>query len=161
LVFFNGLLCSKNVDAVLRFLYKNENRSVNRSLSIFWLSENTQNNWRCQRLQGNRRISLEISIFGFHSIPGELKDNGGHFGAQLVIIETDEKSFVNCTPMTSSASQQLFSQSLNCFVHCRSSRILEVSYLISVTDHQGMKIYITVTISTMISNALYRIRCSW
>jgi len=45
-----------------------------------------------------------LAILGFHSIHGELKDNSGHFGAQLVTIETDDKSFVFCTPMTSSAS---------------------------------------------------------
>jgi len=44
-------------------------------------------------------------ILGFHLVPGELKDSG-HFGVQLVIIETDEKSFVDCTPITSCASQQ-------------------------------------------------------
>ena len=40
-----------------------------------------------------------IPILGFHSFPGELKENSGHFGVQLVIGETDDKSFVNCTPI--------------------------------------------------------------
>jgi len=52
-------------------------------------------------------IFVVLCILGFHSITGELKDNSGPFGTQLVIIETDDKSFVNCTPMTSSASQLL------------------------------------------------------
>jgi len=45
-------------------------------------------------------------ILGFYSIAEELKDNSSHFRAQLAIIETDDKSFVNCTPMASSVSQQ-------------------------------------------------------
>jgi len=63
-----------------------------------------------QPKQTEKQTQKDGSILGFHLIPGELKDNSGHFGVQLVIIETDDKSFVNCTPMTSSASQLLFSK---------------------------------------------------